>query len=126
MPPIHVVLAHRDPGLTDNLVRSIQKQFLDLETVNSAGDFRDTMTRRKTPLAIVDLELVDFPQLGELCHEFPSTAFVCIHRLADDTMWAQSLAAGAVDCCFASDLPSIMYASERYVAFKQAHAKPAA
>ena len=37
-------------------------------------------------------------------------------------MWSQSLAAGAVDCCFASDVPRILQAPERYVAFKEAQA----
>ena len=126
MPPIHVVLARRDPALTDNLARAIQKQFLNLATVGSTEEARNAIARDRAPLAVVDLELVGLSQLAELCHEFPATAFVCIHRLADDAMWSQSLAAGAVDCCFASDLLRILQASERYIAFKEAHTAPAA
>ena len=126
MPPIQVVLAHRDLAPSDHLVRSVHKQFLNVATACSADEARSAIARTQASLAVVDLELVGLSQLGELCHEFPTTAFVCIHRLADDSMWSQSLAAGALDCCYASDLPRILEASERYVAFKNAHAAPAA
>jgi len=126
MPPIHVVLARQDPALTDKLVASIQKQFLDVATVSNQEDTRNAIARTKAELAIVDLEIVNFSELGQLCHEFPRTAFVCIHRLADDGMWSKSLAAGAVDCCLSGELPRILQASERYVAYKTTHAPSAA
>jgi len=126
MPPIHVVLTRQDPALTDKLAASIQKQFLDLSTVSNKEDTRNAISRTKAQLAIVDLEVVNFSELGQLCREFPGTAFVCIHRLADDGMWSQSLAAGAVDCCLSGDLPRILQASERYLAFKESQATPAA
>ena len=126
MPPIHVVLARHDPAQSDSLVSSIQKQFLNLATVSSADEARNAIARTRAPLAVIDLEVVGLSQLGELCREFPATAFVCIHRLADDDMWSRSLAAGAVDCCFTSDLPQILHSSEHYIAFKTAHASSAA
>ena len=126
MGPINIVLAHRDPALTENLVRSIQRQFCDVATANNLDEIRVTIARVRAPLAIVDLELIDLPQLGELCHEFPGTAFVCTHRLADDAMWSQSLAMGAVDCCVASDVPKILQASDRYIVIKQSQEHPAA
>ena len=126
MPPIHVVLTRQDPALTDRLVPSIRKQFLDLATVTNQEETRSAIVRTHAQLAIVDLEAVNFSELGQLCHEFPGTAFVSIHRLADDGMWSKSLAAGAVDCCLSGDLPRILQASERYVAFKAIQATPAA
>ncbi len=121
MQPTSIVLAHRDPALTDNLARSIQRQFRAIATVDSLEETRGAIARLRAPLAIVDLELVTFPQLGELCREFPATAFVCTHRLADDAMWSQSLAMGAVDCCLANDVPGIVQAAERYVAIRESH-----
>ncbi len=35
---------------------------------------------------------------------------VCTHRLADEHMWAEALAAGALDCCFDDDWQSIVRA----------------
>ena len=59
-------------------------------------------------------------EVKELCAAFPSTAFVCIHRLADDRMWSEALAMGAVDCYYSSDAHSILLASERYVVLRRA------
>ncbi len=126
MGPINIVLAHRDRALADHLVRSVQKQFRNVATAFNVDEIRGTIARARAPLAIVDLELVNFPQLRELCREFPATAFVCTHRLADDDMWSQSLAMGAVDCCLASDVPKIVQASDRYIAIKESTAHTAA
>ena len=76
----------------------------------------------KLPFAVVDLELIGIPELKQLCAQFPSTAFVCIHRLADDRMWSEALAAGAVDCCCSSDMHGILLASERYVVLTRTRA----
>lgn len=126
MRPINVVLARRDPALTDKLVRSISKRFHNIATANNAEEVRAAVARQRAELAIVDLEVVNFSELSQLCHEFPATAFVSTHRLADDAMWSQSLSMGAVDCCFAGDMPKILQASERYVAIKQAQTPTAA
>ena len=122
MRPINVVLAHRDPAQTENLIRSIQHQFHTVAPTHSLDELRTSIGRLRAPLAIVDLELVNFSELGELCREFPATAFVCIHRLADDAMWSQSLAVGAFDCCLASDVPKILQSSDRYVAVRKSRA----
>ena len=119
MPPINVVLAQRDSALAENLGRSIQKQFLNLETANAAPGVREAVTRLRAKMVIVDLEVVSVTELGELCREFPATAFVSTHRLADDIMWTQSLPAGALDCCLASDLPRVLESAASYIAAKQ-------
>jgi DNA-binding NarL/FixJ family response regulator len=119
MRPINIVLAHRDPALTENLARSIQHQFHTVATAHCLTEIRDTIARHRTPLAIVDLELVNFDELGELCREFPATAFVCVHRLADDVMWSRSLSLGAVDCCLASEVATVVQSSDRYVALQK-------
>jgi DNA-binding NarL/FixJ family response regulator len=126
MPPINVVLAQRDPALVEGLVRSIQKQFLNLETADAAPGVREAVARLRAKMAIVDLEVVSVAELGELCREFPATAFVSTHRLADDVMWTQSLAAGALDCCLVSDVPRILETAVRYIAVKEAEVIPAA
>ena len=126
MPPISVVLAHEDAALVQSLTGWSNNQFLNLASVNTAVGVREVVARLRAQLVIVDLEVVSFQELGELCREFPSTAFVCTHRLADDVMWSQSLAAGAVDCCLAGDIPRILEASESYVAIKQVQTVSAA
>ena len=126
MRPINVVIAHRDPALPENLAGSVQQRLHSIATANSLDEIRGAIARLRAPLAIVDLELVSFSELEELCREFPATAFVCTHRLADDAMWSQSLSVGAVDCCLSSDLPRILQAWERYVVLQRSQSFPAA
>src|ERR1035441_1651185 len=126
MRPTNVVLAHRDPALTKNLVGPVQQRFHTIATAHNLDELRTFVARLRAPLAIVDLELVNFSELGELCREFPATAFVCTHRLADDAMWSQSLSMGAVDCCLAGDLPKILQASERYISHRRSQPSSAA
>jgi hypothetical protein len=94
----------------------------NLTTVHAAASVRESVPRLRAQLAIVDLEVVSFSELADLCREFPATAFVCVHRLADDSMWMQALASGAVDCCLSADLSRILENADRYVAIKEAGA----
>lgn len=115
MRPINAVLAHRDPGAAQYLAGSLTKEFRNLLVARSAFELRSSVARFRAPFAVVNLELIGLPELKELCREFPATAFVAVHRLADDRMWAEALAMGAVDCCQSDDLRGILMAAERYV-----------
>ncbi len=126
MRPINAVLAHRDPAATEQLGDLLRKEFRNLVVVNSAGDLRSAIARYRAPFAVVDLELISLEELKGLCHDSPSTAFVCIPRLADDRMWSDALAVGAVDCCHCDDLAGILLASERYVVLRRSRSASAA
>jgi len=115
MRPINAVLAYQDAASAQFLTSSLSKEFRNLLVARSAQELHSSVARYRAPFAVVDLELISLPQLKELCREFPATAFVCIHRLADDRMWAEALAVGAVDCCNSQDLRGILLAAERYV-----------
>jgi len=115
MRPINAVLAHHDPGAAQYLTGSLNKEFRNLLVARSAYELRSAVARYRAPFAVIDLELIGLAELKELCREFPATAFVGIHRLADDRMWADALAMGAVDCCHCDDLRGILMAAERYV-----------
>ena len=111
--------------LAERLAASLNKQFRNLVTAKSCAEAKSAIGRFRSPFAVVDLELISLTELKDLCRGFPSTAFVCIHRLADDRMWSEALAAGAVDCCYAADAPSILLASERYVVLSRARSAAA-
>ena len=115
MRPINAVLAHHDPEAAQYLSASLSKEFRNLLVAKSAYELRSSVAQYRAPFAVIDLELIGLPELKELCREFPATAFVGIHRLADDRMWAEALAMGAVDCCHCDDLHGILLAAERYV-----------
>src|SRR5271165_2696607 len=115
MPPVRVVIASPVAALPKILLKSSYRELQNLTPVHAAAEIRTAVPQLRAQLAIVDLEVVTFSELADLCKEFPSTAFVCIHRLADDTMWTQALAAGAVDCCLSADLRRILENADRYV-----------
>lgn len=126
MRPINVVLAHHDPRSTEQLSESLRKEFRNLVIVDSAPELRSAVARYRAPFAVVDLELISLEMMRGICRDFPATSFVCIHRLADDRMWSDALAAGAVDCCHCDDLAGILLASERYVVLSRKRAASAA
>jgi hypothetical protein len=115
MPPINAVLAHHDPLEAQALAQSLRDQFRKLATIGSVPETHAEIARLRAGFAILDLELFSYSDVQKLCSEFPSTAFACVHRLADETMWLEALAVGAVDCCQSGDLRGILRASERYV-----------
>ena len=126
MRPINAVLAHHDTASTEQLGESLRKEFRNLVLVKSSTELRSAVARYRAPFAVVDLELISLDELKHLCQDSPATAFVCIHRLADDRMWSDALAVGAVDCCHCDDLAGILYASERYVVLSRSRAASAA
>jgi hypothetical protein len=121
MRPINAVLAYHDPRSAEHLAAVLRSQFRSLVVTKSADEVGSAIARLRAPFAVVDLELISLPELKQLCAQFSSTAFVCIHRLADDRMWTEALASGAVDCCQSSDVHGILLASERYVVLSRAH-----
>jgi hypothetical protein len=121
MRPINVVLAYHDARSAERLAAVLRSQFRNLAVTKSPDEVSSAVARLRAPFAVVDLELIGLTELKQLCAQFPSTAFVCIHRLADDRMWTEALAMGAVDCCHSSDVRGILLASERYVVLSHAH-----
>ncbi len=121
MRPINVVLAYHDALSAERLAASFRNHFRSLAVAKSLEETCSAMERLHAPFAVVDLELIDMAALKRLCAQFPSTAFVCVHRLADDRMWSEALAMGAVDCCHSSDVRGILVASERYVVLARSH-----
>ena len=122
---INAVLAHHDVQTAQRLGESLRKEFRNLVVAESEPELRSAVARYRAPFAVVDLELVDLGELKELCREYPSTSFVCIHRLADDRMWSEALAMGAVDCCHCEDLRGILLASDKYVVLSRSRAAAA-
>ena len=114
MRPFHVVLSHHDSLLSRRLAGRLRPEFRGISVANSVEETRQVIVQWRPAFAIVDLELIGYSELSELCSNFPTTAFVGIHRLADEKVWCDALAAGAVDCCAASDIYSILRAADRW------------
>lgn len=115
MRPINAVLAHHDPVVARGLADSLRPEFRKVAISASLSEAQTEIARLRAAFVVVDLELLSYAELRQLCAEFPGTAFACIHRLADEAMWQETLAVGAVDCCQSNDLRGILRASERHV-----------
>jgi len=116
MRPMNVVLAHHDPIVARAIAESLRPQFRKLVIVGSLPEAEAEIARLRADFVIVDLELFSYSDVQKLCREFPRTVVASVHRLADESMWLQSLAVGAADCCQSNDVRGLLRASERHAA----------
>lgn len=122
MKPLSVVVAQSNSKTAEMLEQSLNNHF---RVVHMAGDLdglRQTILRHRSDVAIVDLELAALSEVQQLKLEFSTTTIVCTHRLADEKMWMDALAAGAVDCCYSSDVRAIVMAASHTKPISHAHA----
>lgn len=113
MKPLTVVVALRDPQSAEVLAASLQNHFKAVHTARSFEEVRNSVPKHRADLLVVDLELASLGEIEQLRRDLPATSVVCTHRLADEELWTQALAAGAVDCCHTSDIRSIVLAADR-------------
>ena len=113
MLPLTAVVVQRDPESAAALAASLLRHFHTVRIATSLEEVRAAIPRHRAEFAIVDLELVGIPGVEQLRRDFASISIVCTHRLADEKLWAAALAAGALDCCHASDVRSIVLAAMR-------------
>ena len=114
MLPLTAVVVQSDPESAAALAASLLRHFHTVRVASSLEEVRAAIPRHRAELAIVDLELVGIADVQELRREFASLSIVCTHRLADEKLWSAALAAGAIDCCHASDVRSIVLAAMRH------------
>lgn len=105
------VVLLQDASIAGALVPSLKNHFETIRIANSCADLRNEVARRRATLVIMDIEHAGCADVRQLRQEFPQTAIVCTHRLADEQMWAEVLEAGAADLFGASDLTSIVRAA---------------
>lgn len=122
MKPLSVVVAQRDSKTADFLAKSLYNHFRMVNTAGNLNDLINSIPRHHADVAIVDLELAGMDQVQQLRHQFSETTIVCTHRLADEKMWAEALAAGASDCCHASDVRAIVLAAASVKPLSHSHA----
>jgi DNA-binding NarL/FixJ family response regulator len=115
MRPQNVVVAQSDSQSAERLAAALHGYFRSVAVARSLEELRDFIPKHRADVAIVDLELVGLPQLRELRHSFVDTNIVCTHRVADEEMWAEALAAGAADMCSSTDVPGIVHCTLRSV-----------
>ena len=122
MKPLSVVVAQSNSKTAEMLAKSLYNHFRVVHLAGDVDELRQAIPRHRADVAIVDLELAALSQVEQLRREFAATTIVCTHRLADEKMWADALAAGASDCCYASDVRAIVLAASLTKPLSHAHA----
>src|SRR4051812_48507773 len=108
MQPLKVVIAQADCIVAEALASSLHSFFHAVLVARTPEELRRIIAKERTDVAIVDLEMLEIPQLADLCHEFASVAVVTTHRVPDEKMWTAALSAGACDCCDFHDVRNII------------------
>jgi DNA-binding NtrC family response regulator len=108
MHSLNVVVANRDEQAASRLASSLVPHFRSVAVARSLEEVRRAIPKQRVQLAIVDLEMASMDEIAQLCREFDHTQVVCTHRIPDEEMWAEVLAAGALDCCQNADAGGIV------------------
>ncbi|MCU1333891.1 MAG: hypothetical protein JWM08_2883 [Candidatus Angelobacter sp.] len=122
MRPLSVVVAQSNSKTAEMLAKSLYNHFRVVHLAGDVDELRQSIPRYRADVAIVDLELAALMEVQQLKRDFSHTTIVCTHRLADEKMWADALAAGAADCCYASDVRAIVLAASHTKHVAHAHA----
>jgi len=108
MRPLNVIVAQLDARNAEHLAASLYDHFRSVAVARSLEELRDAIPKNHADAAIVDLELIDLPDVAELHSTYRKTTIVCTHRCADEEMWAAALAAGASDMCASGNVNDII------------------
>jgi DNA-binding NarL/FixJ family response regulator len=122
MKPLSVIVAQSNVRTGEFLTKSLYNHFRVVHTADNLNDLLHSIPKHRADVAIVDLELADLEHVRQLTNQFSSTKIVCTHRLADERMWTDALAAGAADCCHSSDVRAIVMAASNVKTVSHAHA----
>ena len=105
-----VILLQADSPQSSALRRKLEDIFGAVQPVSSVAQARRAVAMNRASYAVIDSEIASFDDISALTHDFPATGFVCIHRLADEQMWAEALNAGALDIFSPNDATGIVNA----------------
>jgi DNA-binding NarL/FixJ family response regulator len=122
MKPLSVIVAQSNLKSAESLAKSLYNHFRAVNLADNIEELWRAIPRHRADVAVVDLEMTNLEKVRELRREFPATTLVCTHRLADEKMWIEALAAGAADCCFTSDVRAIVLAASQTRILSHAHA----
>jgi DNA-binding NarL/FixJ family response regulator len=122
MKPLSVVVYQCNHESAESLAKSLYSHFRVVNVARDLDELRRAILRHSADVAIVDMERTALEDIQRLRQEFVSTRIVCIHRLADERLWTEALAAGAVDCCASSDVRAIVLAASNMLVVSHSHA----
>jgi DNA-binding NarL/FixJ family response regulator len=113
-----VVLFETNPGVARSLAGVLRSHF-SVHVTRSREELRDDVTRTQPQAVVLNLEHWLLADVESLHRDFPTLPIVCTHRVPDEDMWMEALAAGASDVCPADDVANVLTSVLRTVALSQ-------
>lgn len=104
----NVIVAQRDAESAAKLASALHRLGRSVYLARTSEEVRNAVPKHRAEVVIADLEVVDLSEIERLHNDFSHLSIVATHRVADEELWAQSLQAGAVDCCYPNDLRTIL------------------
>lgn len=114
MRPLNAVVAQCSARASECLIKPLRTHFRAVHTAHDLSELRTFIGEHHADVAIIDLEMVALDQMRRLAEEYAGTTIICTHRLADEQLWTEALAAGAADCCHSFDIRAIVLAASRH------------
>jgi DNA-binding NarL/FixJ family response regulator len=114
MTPLRVIICQQDGGMAKQLATCLSSQSHSVWTAATPQELHKAILRTRAQVVVVDMESAELQEVKQLHDEFNSLCIVCTHRLADEAMWTEALAAGADDVCVSSDMRGILSAALRH------------
>ena len=111
MPRLNAILVQSDIPAAFALATALRKHCRSVIVSASLEGGRAAVPQHRADIVIADLELMRLSEIKRLHNESGDLSIVCTHRIPDEEMWAEALQAGAVDCCYSSDVRAIMDAA---------------
>jgi hypothetical protein len=111
----NIVILQNNPTRAKNLMASVQSVAGSVFAVRSLAELQKLASKSSIRVGVLDLDVVTFPEIARLRRQL-GIEIVCTHHAPDDTMWTEALGAGAFDCCFDDDAPSICRAIQKSMA----------
>ena len=104
----NVIVAQGDAASAARLASALHQLGKTVYVAQTPEEVRSAVPKHRADVVIADLEVVGLTDIEQLHKDFGHVSIVTTHRVADEELWAQSLQAGAVDCCYPSDLRTII------------------
>jgi DNA-binding NtrC family response regulator len=101
-----VVVAQNDKRVAEKIAGCLNRIFPSVRIVDTLPELEAVIPRFRADLFVLDLEMTDLSVVQRLCREY-HVPVICTHRVPDERMWAESLNAGAIDCCQNTDVRSL-------------------
>ena len=122
----NVIVAQPDAESAGRLASALHRLGRTVYVARTPEEVRNAIPKHRANVVIADLEVLALTDVERLHKEFDHLAIVTTHRVADEELWAQSLQAGAVDCCYPTDLRTILGSALGESVIARAHRSRAA